>query len=206
MSNNTNLRLERSADYEAVERLTFAAFETMELPGRTHTSEHFLARLLRDDPNFVPELDFVAERDGEIIGNIMYSKCGIIRDDGAVTDALVFGPVSVKPELHGQDVGTLIIKRSFDRAHELDYKAVLITGHPDYYHRFGFVPANKFGLTMINGASFDAFMALELESGYLGTAGGKWKSCKAFDVCENDEVAFQEFHSQFVGKEPFNFA
>lgn len=128
----------------------------------------------------------------------MYSKCVILRPDGAVTDALVFGPLSVKPALHRQGIGTLLIKHSLDRVRELGYKAVLITGHPGYYHRFGFVPASNFGLTMLDGASFDAFMALELEKSYLGTAGGKWKCCKAFDVCENDEAAFQEFHRVFT--------
>ncbi|MDR3051784.1 MAG: N-acetyltransferase [Oscillospiraceae bacterium] len=197
---DTSLRLEGPTDYEAVERLTFAAFETMELPGRTHTNEHFLAHLLRDDPGFVPELDFVAVRDGELIGSIMYSKCGIIRPDGTVSDALVFGPVSVKPELHRQGVGTLLIQHSLHRARALGYRAVLITGHPGYYHRFGFIPAGSFGLTMPNGASFDAFMALELEDGYLGTAGGKWQWCHAFDVCENDEAAFQKYQKDFTGQ------
>ena len=59
-----NIRLERPDDYKTVERLTFAAFETMELPGRTRTNEHFLAHVLRTDEAFVPELDFVAELDG----------------------------------------------------------------------------------------------------------------------------------------------
>lgn len=196
---NIAIRLEQTTDHEAVERLTFAAFETMELPGRTHTNEHFLASLLRRDPEFVPELDFLAELNGEIVGNIMFSKSRIIRSDGTETDTLVFGPVSVKPELHKNGIGTLLIEHSLDRARELGYKAVLIIGYPDYYHRFGFVPASRYGLTMLDGTFFDAFMALKLEEGYLGTVGGKWKCCKAFDICENDKAAFWEFHKQFMG-------
>jgi predicted N-acetyltransferase YhbS len=194
------IRIERQANYEEVERLTFAAFETMELPGRTRTNEHFLAHLLRDDPDFMPELDFVAEKNGEIVGNIMYSTCAVIRPDGTETGALVFGPVSVKPELHRQGVGTMLIEHSLDRARELGHKAVLITGHPDYYHRFGFIPASAYGITTLDGKSFDAFMALELDEGYLGADGGRWKCCKAFDVCEGDASAFRDFHLAFTGR------
>jgi predicted N-acetyltransferase YhbS len=199
-NHNTAIRIERQSDYTAVERLTFAAFETMELPGRTHTNEHFLAHLLRNDPGFVPELDFVAEQNGEIIGNIMYSKCAVIRPDGTETEALVFGPVSVKPELHRRGAGTMLIEHSFRRARELGHKAVLITGHPDYYRRFGFVPASVYGISTLDGKFFDAFMALELDEGYLGLDGGRWRCCKAFDICENDMAAFRRFHRAFTDK------
>jgi predicted N-acetyltransferase YhbS len=197
---NITIRVERQADYEAVERLTFAAFETMELPGRTRTNEHFLAHLLRGDPDFVPELDFAAEQNGEIIGNIMYSKCAVIRPNGTETEALVFGPLSVKPELHRQGIGAALIEHSLDRARGLGYKAVLITGHPDYYRRFGFVPASAYGITTLDGKSFDAFMALELDEGYLGLGGGRWKCCKAFDLCGGDTSAFGEFHLAFTDR------
>jgi predicted N-acetyltransferase YhbS len=199
-NHNTTIRIEQQADYEEVERLTFAAFETMELPGRTRTNEHFLAHLLRGDPDFVPELDFVAEKNGEIIGNIMYSKCEVIHPDGSETEALVFGPVSVKPELHRQGIGTILIEHSIHRARELGYKAVLITGHPDYYCRFGFVPASAYHITTLDCKSFDAFMALELEAGYFCVDGGKWKCCKAFEACEGDTFAFREFHLAFTDK------
>jgi predicted N-acetyltransferase YhbS len=200
MSNGITIRLECPADYDAVERLTFAAFENFEaegMPKRDLPDEHFLVYLLRTDPEFVPELDFIAECNGKIIGNIMYSRCVVLRPDGAKTDALVFGPVSVKPELQKQGIGTLLIEQSLARARKLGYRAVIITGFPDYYHRFGFVSASNFGLTMLDGASFDAFMALELEEGYLGTAGGKWKCCMAFDLVENDKATFKEYHSKF---------
>jgi predicted N-acetyltransferase YhbS len=199
-NHNIPIRVERKADYEAVERLTFAAFETMELPGRTRTNEHFLAHLLRDDPDFVPELDFVAELNGEIVGNIMYSKCAVMRPDGTEREALVFGPVGVKPELRRQGIGTALIEHSLGSARELGYKAVLITGHPDYYRRFGFVPASAYGITTLDGKSFDAFMALELDGGYLGVNGGRWKCCKAFDLCGGDTPAFREFHLAFTDK------
>lgn len=198
---HTAIRLESVNDYPAVERLTFAAFENFEaegLPKRDLPNEHFLVHLMRNDPDFIPELDFVALCDNEIVGHIMYSQCGVLRSDGSVTQAVVFGPVSVKPELQNQGIGTLLIQKSLVRAQELGYKAVIITGFPEYYHRFGFIAASQFGLTMPDGTVFEAFMALELEPGYLGTTGGKWQYCQAFDRTENDVTAFKEYQENFL--------
>ena len=200
MIQNINIRLEQPADYAEVERLTLAAFLTFEaqgVPKRDIPNEHYLVRLLRDDPAFVPELDFVAEVDGKIVGNIIYSRCNILRPDDTVTEALVFGPVSVMPEYQRQGIGARLVEHSLGCAKELGYGAVVITGHTAYYPKFGFVPASRFGLTMPDGSSFDAFMALELREGYLGTAGGIWRCCEAFDAVENEE-AFRAFHREFV--------
>ena len=200
MIQNINIRLEQLPDCDEVERLTLAAFLTFEaegVPKREIPNEHFLIRLLRDDPAFVPDLDFVTELERKLVGNIMYSKCEILRPDGSVTEALVFGPVSVLPEYQRQGIGARLIEHSLVRAKELGYGAVVITGHTAYYPRFGFVPASRFGLRMPDGSAFDAFMALELREGYLGMAGGIWKCCAAFDAVENEE-AFQAFHREFI--------
>jgi predicted N-acetyltransferase YhbS len=197
---NIIIRLETPGDYRQVERLTLAAFELFEaegVPKRDIPNEHYLVHLLRNDSAFVPELDFVAEVNGEIIGNIMYSRCSILRPDSSVTEALVFGPVSVKPEFQRMGVGTQLIKHSLDKAKQLGFGAVIITGHPAYYPRFRFVPARQFGLTLPDGKSPDAFMALELREGYLGKMGGVWKCCDAFDAVE-DEAAFRVFHLAFM--------
>ncbi|MDL2300179.1 N-acetyltransferase, partial [Clostridiaceae bacterium OttesenSCG-928-D20] len=178
------IRQETEKDYKAVEKVTFDAFETMDIPEHPYTDEHILARLLREDEDFVPELDLVAELEGEIVGNIMYSRCRVVRANGEKTLALVFGPLSVKPELHKKGIGRMLVERSLEIAREMGYGAVIITGHPDYYKRFGFVPAREFNLTMGDGTEIDAFMALELIEGYLGKEGGSWELCAAFQEFE----------------------
>lgn len=179
-----NIRQELPKDYAAVEAVILAAFETVQIADHPHTNEHILAGLLRGDPDFVPELDLVAEFCGEVVGNIMYSRCAVVRADGSETAALVFGPLSVKPELHGKGIGAQLVLRSLELAKKLGFGAVLITGHVGYYPRFGFVPASRYNITMADGASFDAFMALELKEGYLGMEGGKWRLCRAFELLE----------------------
>ncbi|GHV93620.1 N-acetyltransferase [Spirochaetia bacterium] len=202
MKNYMNIRIETSSDYAAVERLTFAAFETMNLPGRTHTSEHFLVSLLRSDPWFIPELDFVAEVSGEIVGSIFYSHSKIVRPEGGETGTITFGPVSVAPKLHGRGIGSALIRHSLERARQMYLRAVLIMGHPGYYPRFGFTGAANFGITLADGAGHDAFMALELVPGTLTAAGGRWQCAKAFDICENNTEAFEAYHRRFLSNFP----
>jgi predicted N-acetyltransferase YhbS len=191
------IRLENAGDHIAVERLTLAAFKTFVFSDGSkppHTDEHYLAHIMRDVAAFVPELDFVGEEDGEIVANIMYTKSKIIRLGGSDLETLTFGPVSVKPELHGKGLGGEIIRHSLTRARELDYGAVIIMGHPAYYPRFGFKSASDYGLTLPDGSTMDPFMALEIRQGYLGSGGGKWYED---DVYHIDQNAFEEWNAQF---------
>jgi predicted N-acetyltransferase YhbS len=192
------IRLESADDYTAVERLTLAAFKTFTFADGSkppHTDEHYLAHIMRDAEAFMPELDFVGEVDGEIVANIMYTKSKVVRPDGSELETLTFGPVSVKPELHGKGLGAEIIRHSIDRARELGYGAVIIVGHPQYYPRFGFKPASDYNLTMPNGSTMEPFMALEIQDGYLGTGGGKWHEDKVYQI---DQNAFKEWNAQFT--------
>jgi predicted N-acetyltransferase YhbS len=182
------IRQERPGDHVAVERLTLAAFETFTFPDGSRpecVNEHYLVHIMRDVAVFVPELDFVGEIDGEIVANIMFTKSTVVRPDGSVLETLTFGPVSVKPELHSQGLGTEIIRHSLERAREMGFGAVIIMGHPKYYPRFGFRPASDFNLTMPDGSTIDPFMALELKDGYLGTEGGTWYEDEVFEIDQN---------------------
>jgi predicted N-acetyltransferase YhbS/uncharacterized protein YdhG (YjbR/CyaY superfamily) len=196
-----NIRLERPSDYAAVERLTFAAFENFTYPDGSRNpviQEHYLVHIMRDCAAFAPELAFVGELDGEIVANIMYTHSKIVYPNGDITKTVTFGPVSVKPELQKRGLGAEMIRHSLAAARELDYGAVIILGHPEYYPRFGFVRADDvYGLSV---KSFDnmvfegAFMALELRDGYLRRDGGKWCEDKVFDI---DQTAFETWNKEF---------
>ena len=89
------IRNETQADRRSVEDVTRRAFYNIYAPGCT---EHYLVHVMRDHPDFIPELDFVAELDGRVIGNVMYTKATLTDEGGAVKDILTFGPVSIAPE------------------------------------------------------------------------------------------------------------
>ena len=187
-------------DYAAITRLTHAAFETMELPGRTYTDEHYLSHIMRKSAAYLPDLEFVGEINGEIVASILYTKSKIVRPSGAIDETITFGPVSVVPALHGQGLGAAIIRHSLDCARGLGYGAVVIVGHPTYYPRFGFKTAASFGLTMPDGGAFDAFMALELADGTLGAEGGVWHEDSVFSI---DQTAFEAWHKDFIALDAY---
>lgn len=192
-------------DYQAVLRLTYEAFLTLDYPGRRRMDEHYLIHLLQNSPSAIPELCFVAEQGGEIVGHILYTGSEILRPDegspcgGSKTGAITFGPLSVLPKCQRQGIGSALVRHSMDKARELGYGAVLITGVPDYYPKLGFKRARAYGLTLEGGSSPDAFMAYELIAGYLGHTGGVLHFLPPeFEICENDDAGYDLFHTRFM--------
>ena len=96
------LRLERPEDHRAVEELTREAFWDHSEPG---CSEHLLVHKLRQIPAFVPELDYVAEVNGELAGHVIYAKAKIVDSTAVEHIVLTFGPLSVLPKYQNQGVG-----------------------------------------------------------------------------------------------------
>ena len=90
MSSNLIIRNERASDYETVERITREAFYNIYRPGCV---EHYLVHVMRNHEDFISDLDFVAELDGEVIGNIMYTRAKLADETGKVKEILTFGPL-----------------------------------------------------------------------------------------------------------------
>lgn len=96
------IRLERTEDHREVENLVRESFWNVYRPG---CSEHYVLHVLRDDPAFIKELDFVMEQDGRLIGQNMLMKTVIEADDGKVIPVLTMGPISITPELKRKGYG-----------------------------------------------------------------------------------------------------
>jgi predicted N-acetyltransferase YhbS/uncharacterized protein YdhG (YjbR/CyaY superfamily) len=173
-SHKSALRPEKKSDWRAVERVTYRAFRDAPPTGSGDDGlEALLTHKLRACPAFVPELDYVAELEGAVIGNIMYTRSKVINDDGGAWDTLTFGSVSVLPKHQCGGVGSALIRKTLETARESGYRAVLIFGHESYYPRFGFKPASEYGITTANGDNFPAFMALPLYDEALDSVHGK---------------------------------
>ncbi len=165
------LRPEEERDYRLVEHITREAFWNVYKPG---CDEHFILHNLRGAPSFIRELDYVAEADGEVAGNIVYSRGTVADAAGTAHEVIGFGPVSVLPALQGRGIGARLIRHTLGLAREAGHRGVIIFGNPAYYHRFGFENAARFGITTADGANFDAFMALELRAGGLDGITGRF--------------------------------
>jgi len=182
------LRVEKKSDWKTVEQITYRAFRDVPPTGADDDGmEALLARKLRGRAAFIPELDYVAELNGTIIGNIMYTRSKVVGDDNNEWDTLTFGPVSVLPKYQRQGVGSALIHKTLEAAHELEYRGVLIFGHESYYPRFGFKPASEFGITTAEGRNFPAFMALPLYDGAFDGVHGRLIYDEVYNTLDRGE-------------------
>lgn len=191
-------RIEKPDDHRIVELLIRDAFWNVYVPG---CDEHYLAHRLRTMETFIPELNFVAEHFGKIVGNIMYVKTMIIGDDGVRHPVVTFGPVSVKPSMQGYSIGSLLIRYSLKRARIQGFDAVLIYGDPDYYSKFGFLPAESFHIGTSDGFYADALLALELKPGSLKNCAGLFFEGKAYEIDDREAASFDK---RFPQKKPLS--
>ena len=198
MTEPLTIRPERPADYAAVLRLTYEAFQTLDYPGRRRIDEHFLYSLLQGCPFVIPGLCFVAERGGELVGHILYTRSLVRRPDGTETETITFGPLSVLPKYHRQGIGRALVRHSMEKAREMGFGAVLIVGVPDYYPKLGFRRGRAFGLTLPDGSADDPFMAYELVPGFLRGGGIFDWLVPEFGIAENDDEGYAAFHRQFM--------
>lgn len=195
---NINIRNEIPADYRIVEELTREAFwGCMDHP--TCDGEHLLVHKLRDLPSFVPELDFVAEAEGRIVGHIIYSIAKVRMPDNQEIEVLNFGPLSVHPDYKRMGVGSALMRHSIAEATRLGYRAIIFYGHPDYYPRFGFRRASRYGIVSSGGGSWDALMAMELYDRALDGVTGRYIEDEVYEV---DQKEMAEFEKEFPYKEP----
>ena len=189
MNGRICIRNEERADYEKVERLTRQAFYNQYVPGCT---EHYLVRLMREHQDFIPELDYVLELGGEIVGNIMYTKSRLTDEAGNEKEILTFGPVSVAPACQRQGYGKMLMERSFQRAAELGYDAVVIFGSPANYVSRGFQSCRKHGVSLENGKYPAGMLVKELVPGAL--AGHRWvyRESPAMEFSQEDALRYDE--------------
>ena len=191
-------RFEEPKDYRTVENLIRESFWNVYRPG---CSEHYVIHVLRNDPAFVKELDFVMEQDGRLIGQNMFMRTIINADDGHDIPVLTMGPICITPELKRRGYGKAILDYSLEKAAALGYGAVLFEGNIGFYGKSGFDYARKFGIRyhdLPEGVDDSFFLCRELTAGYLDGITGVYQTPKGYYV---DDADVEEFDKAFPYKE-----
>lgn len=183
------IRKETEADYQRVEEITRKAFYNMYMPGCV---EHYLVHIMRSHRDFIPELDFVLELDGEVVGNIMYTKAKLTDENGQEKEIVTFGPVSVLPEYQRKGYGKQLIEYSFEKAAALGYEAVVIFGSPANYVSRGFQSCRKYKVCVENGTYPAAMLVKELVPGALDGRTWIYKESPAMQIREEDAKRFDD--------------
>ena len=189
-TNDYTIRLEKTEDRTAVENLVRESFWNVYRPG---CSEHYVIHVLRDDPAFIKELDFVMERGGRLIGQNMFMRTVIDADDGRVIPVLTMGPICITPELKRCGYGKKLLDYSLERAAAMGFGAVLFEGNIGFYGKSGFDYARRFGIRyhdLPERADDSFFLCRELKSGYLDGVTGVYRTPQGYYVDDADVEAF----------------
>ena len=195
---NITFRLERKEDYKNTENLVREAFWNVYRPGCT---EHYVLHCYRSDSAFVPELDFLMELGGKLIGQVIYVRSEIECSDGEKLPIMTFGPISVAPEFKRKGYGKKLLDYSMERAKELGVGALAITGNIDFYGKSGFVPAKTKGVRYYDDPEADYFLIKELAPGFLNGVSGSYRDPEGYFVAEKNPEAFEEYEKTFPEKQ-----
>lgn len=168
------IRQETINDYDQVYNLIKESFSTAE---HSDGNEQDLVVALRNNKEvFIPELSLVAEKDGKIIGHILFTNMKVGDDT-----VLALAPLSVKPKYQKQGIGTALVLEGHRIAKELGYAYSVVLGSETYYPKFGYLPAEDFNITVLDGVPSQNFMAIKLLPN-AKLIGGKVKYAKEFGI------------------------
>ncbi len=195
--NNYTIRVEEKRDFFTVESLVRQSFWNVYRPGCT---EHYVLHHLRSNPDFIPELSFVMELDGKIIGQNVFVKAQITGADGTAFPILTMGPICIANECKRKGYGKILLDYSLEKASEMGFGAVCFEGNIDFYGKSGFDVASKFGIKyhgLPEGMEADFFLCKELKPGYLDGISGVYATPKAYFVAEENPEDFEKYDSNF---------
>lgn len=168
------IRQERESDYEEVAQVIKIAFASAE---HCDGNEADLVANLRKSQAFIPELSLVAVEQQKVIGHILFSKVKI----GEKTE-LALAPLAVLPEYQRKGIGKSLIQEGHRIAQQLNYDYSIVLGSPDYYTKFGYVPASQYQITAPFPVEDEFFMALKLNA-KADAVNGVVEYDPAFGIC-----------------------
>lgn len=198
LEENITIRLEKKEEQRQVENLVRESFWNVYRPG---CMEHYVLNQLRNDKDFVHELDFVMELNGEIIGQNMFMKAQIQADDGRSIPIMTMGPICITPRLKRKGYGKILLDYSLEKAEELGCGALCFEGNIDFYGKSGFDFASKYGIRyhgLPEGEEASFFLCKELKEGYLDGITGEYTTPQGYMVAEKE---VEEFDKNFPSKE-----
>lgn len=188
--NNLIIRKETKDDYRNVEIMIRDAFWNLYVPG---ADEHYIAHKLRKHEDFIPELDLIAEYEGEIVGSVMYTKAVLTDEEGTQKEILSFGPLAVHHEYQRIQIGKALLEKSFDIAKGLGYDTIVIFGHPCNYISRGFKSCKRYNVCLEDRTYPTALLVRELIPGILD--GRKWfyKESPAYEFTNEEAEEYDKF-------------
>lgn len=189
------IRREEERDCRRVEEVAREAFWNLYFPG---TDIPVVVNKLRRSPDFIKELTYVIEVDGQVEGGIFYTHSKIVNGKGEEIKTISFGPVFISPELHRQGLGRKLITYTIEKAKEMGYRAILTLGYPYHYEPYGFLGGKRYGISMPDMKFYKGLLALPLYEGALENISGYAIFSEDLEATPEE---IEEFDKNFPHKE-----
>lgn len=206
MNTDYTIRVEEPRDYRTVENLTRESFWNVYRPGCT---EHYVLHCYRNNPDFIPELSLVMEKDNEIIDHVMFSKAELcIEKNGVPTDEKLpvwtFGPISIHPDYKRKGYGLKLLNFALEKAGTLGIGFICMEGNIDFYRHAGFDLASKLHIHYRcepKDSEVPYFLAQELIPGFLKGIEATYTPPKGYFAADENPDAFARYEAEFPYKE-----
>jgi len=166
-----SIRQEKREDIAAVREVNVRAFD--------QPAEANIVDLLRESCSNL--LSLVATRGELVVGHILFSPVSV-EEGGRVVDGMGLAPMAVLPEYQRQGIGTALVKAGLAALQDEACSFVIVLGHPEYYPRFGFIPASKHDIKcQWEGVPDEAFMILVFDESVMRGVSGIARYKDEFD-------------------------
>lgn len=174
------IRPETHKDYKDIVSLVLRSFRE----GTDYSDGTDIVALIeeiRDSEYSIPELSFVAELDGKIVGHFLFSHFPLSKTPqgghGGANDTqiVMLAPVSVHADYLRQGIGKAMLKLGIEKVREMGFQGITVEGNFHFYNTVGFRTSSEFGIYPTEGIPMSeprCMMCMETFPGSLNGKGG----------------------------------
>lgn len=176
-NNQITIRPEEHKDYKNIVSLILRSFRE----GTNYSDGTDIIALveeIRDSENYIPELSFVAELDGEIVGHFLFSHFPLSDTEKgghgkeADSEIVMLAPVSVHADHFRQGIGSTMLKLGVEKVKEAGYKGITVEGNYKFYNKVGFRTSSEFGIFPTSGYPMTEPRCMMCQETYKGSLDG----------------------------------
>ena len=171
------IRPEEHRDYKSIVSLILRSFQE----GTDYSDGTDIIALveeIRDSKYYIPELSYVAELDGKVVGHFLFSKFPLSptreggHDDETESGIVMLAPVSVHADCFRRGIGTSMLLQGMEKVRELGYRGITVEGNYRFYNRLGFRTSSEYHIYPTSGYPMQEPRCMMCQETYEGTLDG----------------------------------
>ena len=171
------IRPEEHRDYKSIVSLILRSFQE----GTDYSDGTDIIALveeIRDSKYYIPELSFVAELDGKVVGHFLFSRFPLSptreggHDDETESGIVMLAPVSVHADYFRQGIGTAMLLQGMEKVRELGYRGITVEGNYRFYNRLGFRTSSEYHIYPTSGYPMQEPRCMMCQETYEGALDG----------------------------------